>query len=1084
MKKLLIINSPHGISAASKRNVRHLLKRILFINLFFLAAFSVSAQTKIPVSGVVKDDKGVPIANVSVTVKGTTIGATTDVNGAFSLDVPNRKATLIFSNVGFKPQEIEVGNRTTFSIDLVANASSLNEVVVVGYGTQKKVTLTGAVAQVQGDDLKKSPAVNLSNSLAGRLPGVVATNSSGEPGYDGSAIHIRGVNSLGSNDALIVIDGVPARAGGLDRLNPADIESMSVLKDASGAIYGARAANGVILITTKHGKSGKPELAYSYNQGWGQPSVIPKMLNAVEYATMANEIEIYKLDPSKWADASAAFKTTGKYTDPVSGSVSTAPFQPADIQKYQDGSDPWGHPNTDWFKATLKDWSPQSRHNLQLSGGSENVKYLASLGYENQDGYYKNSATGYKQYDFRINLDAKVNKYINTSLGVTGRQENRFFPTKSAGSVFRMLMRGYPYKPAYWPNGLPGPDIENGEQPVVITTNQTGYDKDTRYYLQTNGKIDITIPWVDGLKITGNVALDKYIQQRKTWVTPWYIYSWDYKTYEADGKTPVLTKVQKGPTTQPTLNEASSDQLNSLLEGILSYDHKFGDHHVTFLAGVTKETSNDNFFNAYRQYYPSSSIDQLSAGGQVDQKSGGSAWERARLNYFGRVGYNYKEKYLAEFLWRYDGSYNFPSAKRFGFFPGVTAGWRISEENFFKDNVQFVNSLKLRGSWGKLGNDAVYSNGSLVEYSYLPTYALTGSGYVINNQVTNTYHENGIPNPNITWEIANNYDIGLDATFLDSRLSLTLDYFQNHRSSILWFRNASIPQSAGLTLPAENIGKVANKGYEFLAGYNDHFGDLRFNISINGGYAKNKIVFWDETPGRPSYQLSTGHSIPDDINNPDNMLLYQYDGVFKDQKEVDNNKLDYTGVGGAGKLFPGSMKFKDVNGDGKIDANDRVRTDKTVTPTFQGGLNIGLQYKSFDLSVLFQNSSGGQLFLQTESGTIGNYLQYSYDHRWTIDNPSSVDPRTVDRNNQYFSNRNTYYMMSTDYIRLKNLELGFTLPDNIGRKAGIKGLRIYVNGLNLKTWAKQDIFDPESLNSSLQYYPQARVINVGATLTL
>jgi len=259
---------------------------------------------------------------------------------------------------------------------------------------------------------------------------------------------------------------------------------------------------------------------------------------------------------------------------------------------------------------------------------------------------------------------------------------------------------------------------------------------------------------------------------------------------------------------------------------------------------------------------------------------------------------------------------------------------------------------------------------------------------------------------------------------------------------------------------------------------------LRFNISINGGYAKNKIVFWDETPGRPSYQLSTGHSIPDDINNPDNMLLYQYDGVFKDQKEVDNNKLDYTGVGGAGKLFPGSMKFKDVNGDGKIDANDRVRTDKTVTPTFQGGLNIGLQYKSFDLSVLFQNSSGGQLFLQTESGTIGNYLQYSYDHRWTIDNPSSVDPRTVDRNNQYFSNRNTYYMMSTDYIRLKNLELGFTLPDNIGRKAGIKGLRIYVNGLNLKTWAKQDIFDPESLNSSLQYYPQARVINVGATLTL
>ena len=495
--------------------------------------------------------------------------------------------------------------RLTVNVTLTSSNTSLSDVVVVGYGTQRKVTVTGAVAQVKGTELQKSPAVNLSNSLAGRLPGVIATNSSGEPGYDGSTIHIRGTNSLGDNSALIVIDGVPARAGGLDRINPADIESMSVLKDASAAIYGARAANGVILITTKHGKSGKPQLSYSFNQGWAQPTTIPKVLDATEYTTMANEIEVYKLDPSKWADAAAAFKTTGKYTDPVSGNVATAPFQPADIEKYADGSDPWGHPNTDWFDATLKDWSPQSRHNMQLSGGSENVKYLASIGYENQDGYYKNSATGYKQYDFRINLDAKVNKYINVSLGVLGRQENRFFPTKSAGSIFRMLMRGYPYKPAYWPNGLPGPDIENGEQPVVITTNQTGYDKDTRYYLQSNGKLEITIPWVEGLKVTGNVAIDKYIQQGKTWNTPWYIYSWDYKTYEADGVTPVLTKVQKGPTTQPTLNQYTQDQLNTLLEGIISYDHSFGDHHVTALAGVTKEQSNATYFNAFRQYFPS-----------------------------------------------------------------------------------------------------------------------------------------------------------------------------------------------------------------------------------------------------------------------------------------------------------------------------------------------------------------------------------------------------------------------------------------------------------------------------------------------
>ncbi|MFT3705075.1 MAG: TonB-dependent receptor [Agriterribacter sp.] len=1064
------------------------------VSMFMFLSASVFAQST-PIKGRLTNDKGDPMANATVLLKGSKNGVTTNDNGEFSINVPSRKSVLVVSAIGYQTQEITVGDQTNVLVKMIAGESAqLDAVVVVGYATQKRVTVTGAVAQVKGSELQKSPAVNLSNSLAGRLPGVTATNGSGEPGYDGSSILIRGKNSLGSNDALIVIDGVPARAGGLDRLNPADIESMSVLKDASAAIYGARAANGVILITTKRGKTGKPELSYSFNQGWGQPTVIPKVLNAVDYLTMANEIEMYKLAPTLWAAAAEAYKTpTGKFTYPAgsyggvdySAGTSTAPYLQADIDKYKDGSDPWGHPNTDWFGATLRDWAPQSRHNIQLAGGSENVKYLASIGYQNQQGQYINSATGYKQYDFRLNLDAKINKYISTQLGVTGRQENRFFPTKSAGSIFRMLMRGYPHRPAYWPNGLPGPDIENGEQPVVITTNQTGYDRDKRYYLQTNGRLEIKIPGIEGLKLTGNVALDKYIQQGKTFVKPWYIYAWDYTSYEADGVTPVLKKVQKGPANQATLNQYTQDQLNAMLEGILSYDHKFGEHQVVFLAGVTKETSNNSYFNAYRQYFPSIAIDQLNAGGQSNQQANGSAWERARLNYFGRVGYNFNEKYMAEFLWRYDGSYNFPADKRFGFFPGVTAGWRISEENFFKNNVQFINSLKLRGSWGQMGNDAVWVNGSLVEYNYLPTYSINTQGYVINNQVATAYTESGSVNPNITWEVANNYDIGLDATLWNNKISLELDYFQNRRSHILWFRNASVPQSTGMTLPPENIGKVANKGYEFKIGYNDQIGDVRFNISVNGGFAKNKILFWDETMGtRPTYQYSTGHPMPDNPTDPDANLLYQYDGVFKDQKEVDDNQLDYSPIGGTkDKIAPGSMKFKDINGDGKIDDKDRLRADKTLTPTFQGGLTLGVQYKNFDLSILFQNASGAQLFLMTESGTIGNYLQYTYDHRWTLDNPSSVDPRTVDRNNQYFSNRNTYYMMNTNYVRLKNVEIGYNLPASIGKKAGISNLRLYINGLNLLTWAHQDIFDPESVNSSLQYYPQSRIINTGVTVT-
>ena len=318
--------------------------------------------------------------------------------------------------------------------------------------------------------------------MAGRLPGISAIQSSGEPGYDGSYIRIRGTNTFGNSNALVVVDGVPDVAGGLERLNPLDIESVSILKDASAAIYGARAANGVILVTTKRGKTGKPQISLTYNQGWAQPTRIPDMADAVEYAEMNNETTIFDGVPSaEWAAAEAAFASTGSYTT-QSGNVVRAPFQPGDIQIYKDGSDPWGHPNTDWFKTTLKNWSPQSQTTAQISGGSDNVKYLASLNYINQDGYYKNSATGYKQYDMRINLDANINKYISTSIGIVAREEFRHFPTESANSIFRMLMRGRPTDPEVWPNGLPGPDIENGENPIVITTSATGYDNDKRDY--------------------------------------------------------------------------------------------------------------------------------------------------------------------------------------------------------------------------------------------------------------------------------------------------------------------------------------------------------------------------------------------------------------------------------------------------------------------------------------------------------------------------------------------------------------------------------------------------------------------------
>lgn len=330
---------------------------------------------------------------------------------------------------------------------------SLAEVIVVGYGEQKKETITGSVATVKGSELAKSPAVNLSNSIAGRMPGVVAVNRSGEPGYDGSAIRIRGSNTLGNNDALIVIDGIPARAGGIDRLNPNDIESISVLKDASAAIYGSRAANGVILMTTKRGKSGIPELTLQVNQGWAQPTVIPDLADAAQYAGMLNDLDIYALPVSEWAAANQAYKQNGQYLRP-NGKVRRAPYRPEEIELYRNGSDPWLYPNTNWYEETLKTWSPQTRMNAQLVGGNDNVRYMTSIGYQDQDGYYKQSATGFKQYDIRLNLDANVNKYIKVGVGILAREEQRFFPTRGAGAIFRMQMRGKPNQPAFWPNGF------------------------------------------------------------------------------------------------------------------------------------------------------------------------------------------------------------------------------------------------------------------------------------------------------------------------------------------------------------------------------------------------------------------------------------------------------------------------------------------------------------------------------------------------------------------------------------------------------------------------------------------------------
>jgi TonB-linked SusC/RagA family outer membrane protein len=1053
----LAMNRYHAKQNNSSFRQSHLLlsgyRRIIVLLFFTVSSFALFAQQS--VRGRITAEGGAAIPGATVQVKGTATATQTDVNGQFTINAP-ANATLVVSSIGYEPQEIRVGNRSAVNLELRSSNQEMQQVVVVGYGTQRKATLTGSVSAVKGSDIVKSPTINVSNSLAGRLPGLVAVTPSGEPGYDGTVLRIRGVNTLSNNDPLIVVDGVPGRS--LERIDPNTVESITVLKDASAAIYGAQAANGVILVTTKRGKTGKPTITATFNQAESRPTVIPKMADAATYATMLNEINEY---------AGRAPK-----------------FTPDQIEKYRSGVDPWRYPNTNWFKEVLRPWSGQNQANVSLNGGSESMRYFVSLTSRSQEGFYYNSGTKYNQYDFRSNLDGNVNKNISVSFDIAGRMEDRNFPTRSAGSIFRMVMRGKPNEIAYWPNGLPGPDIEYGDNPVVVSTKATGYDHDKWYVLNTNGKINIKIPQVPGLSLTGNAAIDKSFNFHKLWQTPWTLYSWDGTTLDQNGN-PVVLPASKGYSS-PALTETMNDVQNILLNGLVNYEHRFGTSHNTkFLAGVERITMTGDQFSAYRRNFLSAAIDQLNFGAQdqflTNTGTSPSYYLGARLNYFGRVNYDYKETYLLEFLWRYQNSQRFDPSTNvgWGFFPGVSLGYKISNEDFFRNHIAFINDLKLRASWGRTGLD------NAVNWNYLTTYAVGGMvaqswnpplPFITNGTKENqALYEVQVPNPKASWEIADQRNIGFDAQLLKNHLSVTADYFIYKRSQILMPRRASIPTTAGFTPPAENIGKTSNRGFDFSINYNNNKGKLIYTVGFNGGYQRNRIDFWDEAEGVPEYQRSTGYPIG-------SSMYYKAIGIFHTQADVEK----YPHMAGA---RPGDVIFEDIAGpdgkpDGKIDGWDRIRIYRSDIPRFTGGITGNLQYRGFDLSVLIQGALGAVRYISTESGEIGNFLQSFAENRWTDANPNASGPRTFNRSNEYWVGQaNTYWLRSTDYVRLKNIELGYNLPASIIRKAGIQNFRVYVNAYNFLTWSRMKDFDPELGAGSGQGYPLQKTINFGASVT-
>lgn len=1002
------------------------------------------------VSGRVIDAEGEPLAGASIRVLELDRSFGTDGEGHFSFSVQPGSYTLEATYISYGAQRqqvvVEAGRGAIVNFTLQAEEGALSEVVVVGYGTQRREEVTGSVSTLNGGKLNAAPAINPANGIAGRIPGLVVLTPSGEPGSN-STLRIRGENTLGDNAPLVVVDGIASREW--ERLNPQDIESITVLKDASAAIYGARAANGVILVTTKKGITGTPRIQFNYNEAISAPTMIPDAADAATYAQLINEVLEYE------------------------GAEQL--YSAEDIEKYRNGSDPLNFPNTDWYDVALKKWSSQRTADVNISGGQEYLRYYVSAGTRFQDAIYNNSATSYQQHNLRVNLDGNFSKYVRYGANVAVREVHRDYPTESGSSIWSQLRRSKPNTWAYWPNGEPADNGDSGN-PVVITTNQTGYDRNKTTVLESKGSMTIDLPWVKGLSITGNAALDITMQNDKLWKTPWYLYAWDGSTLDEAGN-PVLDRVQRGYTNAELTQEFDETRLVTL-NALVNYDFDIAlDHRFKIMAGMESAEGQTMDFMAYRRHFVSTAIEQLFAGGDADQNNSGTAKNEARLNYFGRANYSFRDKYLLEFVWRYDGSYIFPEHSRFGFFPGFSAGWRLSEEPFWKPLLPYVNDFKIRGSWGRTGNDRINP------YQFMSSYAyVTGATniYIFNqNQAAKILQESRIANPNVTWEVANQTNVGMDMHFLNSKLTLSAEYFYNLRTDILWSRSLSVPQTSGLTLPDENIGEVVNRGAEFQLGYQGTAGALNYNISANISLNKNKIRFWDETPGVPDYQKSTGLPM-------NTALYYKAIGIFRDQAAIDS----YPHWAGA---RPGDVIFEDVNGDGEINALDRIRLDKTGLPTQTGGLNADLSYKGFFASVFLQWATGAiRNSYYEQQGQIGNYLASEVEGRWTPTNIDASKPRAWNRYNEYWrNNTNTYWVQNTDYLRLKNVQIGYNFPARISKRLAAKEMQVYLSGLNLLTFTGADDLDPEnaptdtgSNNTSwTNAYPLNKVFNLGVSLT-
>lgn len=992
------------------------------------------------VTGVVSATSGESVIGAGVLIDGTTKGVTTDLDGKYSIEVPG-DAVLVFSSIGYKTVKVKVNNRAVVNVTLENDSQLLEEAVAVGYGNQSKLTLTGSVAQTTGRELAKNSSVNLSQGLAGRMPGVIVNNRTGEPGKDDATMYIRGRSTLGNNSPLIIIDGIPGRGDEFSRLTGDEIESINVLKDASGAIYGARSANGVILVTTKRGKYGDaPRVTFTYDLGLQQPTKTVQMADAVLFAEAYN----------------ASLAITG--AAPI--------YNETQLNHYRTGDDPILYPNIDWYDMAVKPVSAQHKYGVSINGGSDRVAYFVQFNGQFQDGIYHKSATNYSQYNVRSNIDIQVTKGIKLGFDLNARQQHKNYSAFGAsgdGGIFYMLQRRFPTSQPFYPD-YPYERYTGGDNPIVMVQDITGYNKTTINTVNATFSANWDLSWITkGLSVNGKMAYDVVQSFNKTWKKNWKYWKYDEITETYEQKT-------SANFTSPNLSESQNNCHTITINANINYDRDFNGHHVTALAGFEQSQFRRDKFNAAINQYDSDILDEFFAGtaDKAYYDIGGSAAETARRSFFGRVGYDWKSKYMIQGIVRLDGSENFPKENRWGVFPGVSVGWRISEEPWVKDNAPALTNLKLRASFGQQGNDQVSAFQYMTTYSYSEAirYSMEVDGKKVNAIIPGV-----IPNPNITWEVANTWNVGVDGNINNGMFGWEVEAFHTRRSNILCSRSGSVPYYTGLTgsLPAENIGIVSNKGVELQLSHENRVanGEFMYQITGNFMYVRNRIEYMDEAPYGEKYKYmeQTGHPMG-------STLLYVAKGINKTQEDLDNNP-QYKGA------TLGDLMFEDLDGDGQITSFDRKRCDLTTVPEIVFGLNFTAQYKGFDFTMLLQGQGRARyLYMPTTDPQSDNLEYHTAKNAWTLDNRDSDCPRI---GSQITRLNSTYWYRNASFLRLKNVELGYTIPQKAFGKVPIRGLRFYIAGYNLLTLTGLKEVDPES--SSRSSYPQMRIYNAGVKLS-